>query len=87
MVDEMSLGLAPTGVDPLLDVLVGIRNDGVTILLIEQDLHCALQIARRPYVLETGRIVRESPLPGLAQDPEIRRAYLRRLAENVSLQL
>ncbi len=76
MVDEMSLGLAPTVVDLLLGVLVDIRKEGVTILLVEQDVHSAFEIADRAYVLETGRIVREGTAPELAQDPEVRRAYL-----------
>ena len=76
MVDEMSLGLAPTVVDLLLDVLVNIRSEGVTILLVEQDVHSAFQVADRAYVLETGRIVREGAASALAEDPEVRRAYL-----------
>src|SRR5439155_11229373 len=75
MVDEMSLGLAPTVVDRLLDVLVEIRNEGVTILLVEQDVHSAFSIADRAYVLETGRVVREGPTTQLADDPEVKRAY------------
>jgi branched-chain amino acid transport system ATP-binding protein len=76
MVDEMSLGLAPSVVDLLLDVLVDIRTEGVTILLVEQDVHSAFQVADRAYVLETGRIVREGAASELAEDPEVRRAYL-----------
>jgi branched-chain amino acid transport system ATP-binding protein len=76
MVDEMSLGLAPNVVDLLLDVLVEIRNEGVTILLVEQDVHSAFSVADRAYVLETGRVVREGPAAQLAEDPEVKRAYL-----------
>jgi len=76
MVDEMSLGLAPTVVDLLLDVLVDIRSEGVTIVLVEQDVHSAFQVADRAYVLENGRIVREGAASDLAEDPEVRRAYL-----------
>ena len=76
MVDEMSLGLAPTVVDLLLDVLVDIRSEGVTILLVEQDVHSAFQVADRAYVMETGRIVREGAASELADDPAVRRAYL-----------
>lgn len=76
MVDEMSLGLAPTVVDLLLDVLADIRNEGVTILLVEQDVHSAFQIADRAYVIEAGRIVREGAAYDLARDPDVRRAYL-----------
>jgi branched-chain amino acid transport system ATP-binding protein len=76
MVDEMSLGLAPSIVDLLLDVLAEIRNEGVTILLVEQDVHSAFSVADRAYVLETGRVVREGPTKKLAEDPEVKRAYL-----------
>jgi branched-chain amino acid transport system ATP-binding protein len=76
MVDEMSLGLAPTVVDLLLDVLVDIRKEGVTILLVEQDVHSAFEVADRAYVMETGRIVREGSAAALADDPEVKRAYL-----------
>ncbi|MEO6929655.1 MAG: ATP-binding cassette domain-containing protein, partial [Casimicrobiaceae bacterium] len=76
MVDEMSLGLAPTMVDVLLDVLVEIRGEGVTILLVEQDVHSAFQVADRAYVMETGRIVRHGKASELADDPEVKRAYL-----------
>lgn len=76
MVDEMSLGLAPTVVDLLLDVLVDIRKEGVTVLLVEQDVHSAFEIADRAYVLETGRIAREGAVADLAADPLVRKAYL-----------
>ena len=76
MVDEMSLGLAPSIVDLLLDMLVEIRNEGVTILLVEQDVHSAFSIADRAYVLETGRVVREGPAAQLAEDSDVKRAYL-----------
>jgi branched-chain amino acid transport system ATP-binding protein len=76
MVDEMSLGLAPPVVDLLLDVLGEIRDEGITVLLVEQDVHSAFSVADRAYVLETGRVVREGPTEQLAEDPEIKRAYL-----------
>ena len=76
MVDEMSLGLAPIVVDQLLDALAGIRRAGVTVLLVEQDVFAALRIADRAYVLETGAIVRAGSAHELADDPEVRRAYL-----------
>jgi branched-chain amino acid transport system ATP-binding protein len=76
MVDEMSLGLAPIIVDQLLDVLASIREAGVTVLLVEQDVFSALRVADRGYVLETGAIVREGPAAMLADDPEVKRAYL-----------
>ena len=76
MVDEMSLGLAPVIVDLLLDTLVAIRKEGVTVLLVEQDVFSAFYIADRGYVMESGSIVRVGPAKELAEDPEVKRAYL-----------
>jgi branched-chain amino acid transport system ATP-binding protein len=76
MVDEMSLGLAPVIVDQLLEVLAEIRKEGVTVLLVEQDVFSAFHVADRGYVLETGKIVRTGSAAELARDPEVRRAYL-----------
>jgi len=75
-VDEMSLGLAPVVVDSLLGVLTEIRKQGVTVLLVEQDVFAAFTVADRGYVMETGRIVREGPISELGNDPEVRKAYL-----------
>ncbi len=76
LIDEMSLGLAPVIVDQLLVVLQEIRAQGVTVLLVEQDVFAAFSIADRAYVMETGRIVREGPVATLADDPTVRDAYL-----------
>jgi branched-chain amino acid transport system ATP-binding protein len=76
MVDEMSLGLAPVVVDQLTDVLATIRSEGVTVLLVEQDVHLALAASDRGYVIETGNIVHSGPASQLIDDPEVRRAYL-----------
>jgi branched-chain amino acid transport system ATP-binding protein len=76
MVDEMSLGLAPVIVDLLLETLVEIRNEGITVLLVEQDVFSAFHVADRGYVLETGKIVRVGSAQELSDDPEVRRAYL-----------
>ena len=76
MVDEMSLGLAPVIVDLLLDTLTEIRKKGVTVLLVEQDIFSAFHVADRGYVLETGKVVRVGSASELANDPEVRRAYL-----------
>ena len=76
MVDEMSLGLAPVTVDLLLETMTQIRSQGVTVLLVEQDVHAALSVADRGYVMETGEIVREGTANELKNDPEVQRAYL-----------
>jgi len=76
MIDEMSLGLAPVVVDQLTDVLQAIRKDGVTVLLVEQDIHLALSVADRGYVLDTGSIVRSGISKDLIDDPAVREAYL-----------
>lgn len=76
MIDEMSLGLAPIVVDLLVEKLSEVRKNGVTVLLVEQDIFSAFHIADRGYVLETGKIVRVGTASELAQDPEVRRAYL-----------
>jgi len=76
MVDEMSLGLAPVVVDLLLDALEEIRKEGITVLLVEQDVFSAFHVADRGYVLETGKIVRVGTARELLEDPEVRRAYL-----------
>ena len=76
MIDEMSLGLAPVIVEQLIDVLATIRDDGVTVLLVEQDVNLALSIADRGYVMEAGGIVLSGSAKELIDDPEVRRAYL-----------
>lgn len=76
LVDEMSLGLAPVVVDRLLEVLAEIRRQGITVLLVEQDVFAAFSVADRGYVMETGRIVREGAVADLESDPEVRKAYL-----------
>lgn len=75
-VDEMSLGLAPVIVDRLLEVLAAIRGEGITVLLVEQDVFAAFSVADRAYVMETGRIVREGRTAELEADEDVRRAYL-----------
>jgi branched-chain amino acid transport system ATP-binding protein len=76
MIDEMSLGLAPIVAEQLMDVLAEIRKEGVTVLLVEQDIHLALSGADRGYVMETGRIVHSGLAKDLIDDPEVQRAYL-----------
>ena len=76
MTIEEILGLAPVVVEQLMQVLARIRDEGVTVLLVEQDVHLALSGADRGYVMETGRIVHEGAAKDLIDDPEVRRAYL-----------
>jgi branched-chain amino acid transport system ATP-binding protein len=78
MLDEPSLGLAPILVGEVFKIIREINARGVTVLLVEQNVHQALEIAHRGYVLETGRIVRSGSARDLLEDPEIRRAYLGR---------
>jgi len=76
LLDEPSMGLAPVLVDQILDTVVALRKDGMTILLVEQNVNAALAIADRAYVLETGRIVLSGASTSLADDPRVREAYL-----------
>jgi len=78
MLDEPSLGLAPILVKEVFRIVRQINADGVTVLLVEQNVHQALELATRGYVLETGRITRSGSAADLLQDPEIKRAYLGR---------
>ena len=76
MIDELSLGLAPRMVERLSEALVEINRRGITILLVEQDVMTAFEIARHAFVLETGRITRHGTTAALADDLSIRKAYL-----------
>jgi branched-chain amino acid transport system ATP-binding protein len=76
MIDELSLGLAPRMVERLSEALVEINRKGITILLVEQDVMTAFEIARHAFVLETGRITRHGTTAALADDLSIRQAYL-----------
>lgn len=76
MIDEMSLGLAPVIVDQLMEVLAAIRRDGVTVLLVEQDVQVALSGADRAYVIETGRVVLSGAARELIDNPQVQQAYL-----------
>jgi len=76
MIDEPSLGLAPNIVDRVMEIIKVINQDGTAVLLVEQDVVLALEIADRGYVLENGRIVMSGPASNLRRDPAIRKAYL-----------
>ncbi len=74
--DEPSLGLAPLLVEEVFQVVHDIREDGVTVLIVEQNVRQTLAIADRAYVLETGRIIREGTGRELLEDEDVRKAYL-----------
>lgn len=76
MLDEPSQGIMPRLVDDILAAVSRIRDLGVTVLLVEQRLVEALEIADRAYVLQTGRIVMQGPAKDIAADGAVRRAYL-----------
>jgi branched-chain amino acid transport system ATP-binding protein len=76
MLDEPSLGLAPAIVDGLYDTLQRLHRGGLTLLLAEQSVPLALEIADYAYVLQTGRTVLEGPAGRLAGDPRVQKIYL-----------
>ncbi|MDW8214671.1 MAG: ABC transporter ATP-binding protein [Roseiflexaceae bacterium] len=76
MLDEPSLGLAPVLVETIMEVLTHLNAEGMTILLVSQEVHQALAIAHRVYVIENGRIVRSGPSHELRDDDAVRSAYL-----------
>ena len=76
MIDELSLGLAPKLVDQLLERLEEVPRAGTSVLLVEQDVVAALEIAHRAYVMETGHIVATGSGQELLSDPRVREAYL-----------
>jgi branched-chain amino acid transport system ATP-binding protein len=76
LLDEPSLGLAPKLVASIFDIIRTINQEGVTILLVEQNAYQALQIAHRGYVLETGRVTFSDTAKALAENPNIKSAYL-----------
>jgi len=76
LLDEPSMGLAPVLVEQIFETVLTINRQGVTILLVEQNAAMALSIAERGYVLETGRLALEGRARDLADNPEVRRAYL-----------
>jgi len=76
LLDEPSLGLAPQVIEKIFAILRTVNEQGVSILLVEQNAHLALGISHHAYVLETGAIVMEGPGRELLASPEIRKAYL-----------
>jgi branched-chain amino acid transport system ATP-binding protein len=76
LIDELSGGLMPMLVEALMDILRRINAEGITILLVEQDLEVALALASRCYVLDQGRIEFAGTADALREDTEIQRRYL-----------
>lgn len=78
MMDEPSTGLAPLIVKGIFEVIVRLRQEGNTVLLIEQNARAALAIADRGYVLETGKVIVQGPAQDLLGNRDVQRAYLGR---------
>jgi branched-chain amino acid transport system ATP-binding protein len=76
LLDEPSLGLSPTLVDQILAAIAGLRRDGVTVLLVEQNASATLEIADRGYVIETGQVAFSDTAQALLSDPRVKSAYL-----------
>ena len=76
LLDEPSLGLAPIVVEQMFEVIRSLHADGMTILLVEQNLQAALEVATRGYVIETGQVKLTGTAEELRSDPKIRAAYL-----------
>ncbi|HYQ47505.1 MAG TPA: branched-chain amino acid ABC transporter ATP-binding protein, partial [Thermodesulfovibrionales bacterium] len=78
MMDEPSMGLAPLIVKDIFSIIRRLRDEGNTVLLVEQNAKAALGIADRGYVLETGRIILEENADDLLSNQDVQRAYLGR---------
>ena len=76
LLDEPSLGLQPTLVRSIIEAIRGINERGLSVLLIEQNVHFSLPISHRAYVLEEGRVVMEDTGAALLQNPHVRVSYL-----------
>ena len=76
MIDELSLGLAPRAVERVIAALEEIKKSGVTIVIVEQDVLTALELAQRGVVIEMGRVSLAGPTEVLERDPRVRQAYL-----------
>jgi branched-chain amino acid transport system ATP-binding protein len=76
MIDELSLGLAPLVVESLMEIITRVNREGTTVLLVEQDVQIALEIAHRGYVLETGHVTLSGPGAELLENTAMREAYL-----------
>ncbi len=76
LMDEPSMGLSPIYVNEIFDIIKSVKQDGTTVLLVEQNAKKALSIADRAYVLETGKITMEGPAKDLLNNDAIKKAYL-----------
>ena len=76
LLDEPTLGLAPLVIAQIFDIIRTIREEGVTVFLVEQNANKALHLADRGYVLENGRIVLEGPAEMLRRNPDVKEFYL-----------
>jgi len=76
MIDELSLGLAPLVVEDIGKALVHLNQSGLSILLVEQDVMTALELVRRGFVLESGRVIKTGLAADLTNDPSIRESYM-----------
>ena len=83
LLDEPSMGLAPKIAEEIFQTIVRLKQQDVTILLVEQNARMALAIAERGYVIETGQVVVQGPSAELLQNHEVERAYLGKTYENV----
>jgi branched-chain amino acid transport system ATP-binding protein len=84
LLDEPSLGLAPKVVESMFAILAELHRDGMSLLIVEQNVHAVLALVERPYILENGRIVGEGNGRRLLDDDHIRIAYLGPLARGAS---
>ena len=76
ILDEPSLGLAPLMVELVFRIIDDLKAQGLTMLLVEQNVHHALDSADRAYVMETGRIILEGPAEAIRHDPRVEQSYL-----------
>ncbi len=76
ILDELSLGLAPIMLDALVDIVRKVHTEGTTILLVEQDVSIAFDLATTGYVLENGRVALSGPTAELRVNPHVKKAYL-----------
>ena len=83
LLDEPTIGLAPRMAHQILETVAGLREQGTTILLVEQNVLASLRVADRGYVLETGRVVLEGPSDELLRNRDVQRAYLGKDYEEV----